>query len=232
LLKNENCQNGVFTIPLWRGRRDTTLVKTAQNSDVGHGYTHRRGGYPRAPTRATRLLRPNGLTRPEYQLTQPTWLTCMMMTSAWCNYGVIMHCGMPCQRPVSWHVSTMGPTNHVISREPAGLSRVEFELSREPRDRIECRWSYVQPVLKLNLGYSSSQNCFEQILAIWNAIWMILDLFPANWSFWMQWYDLIVEIETESGGGELLREIARWGGIWRTSWWSMEMLKKKSHTFA
>jgi len=25
----------------------------------------------------------------------------------------------------------------------------------------------------------------------------------------MQWYDLIVEIETESGGGELLREIAR-----------------------
>jgi len=25
----------------------------------------------------------------------------------------------------------------------------------------------------------------------------------------MQWYDLIIEIETESGGGELLREIAR-----------------------
>jgi hypothetical protein len=29
----------------------------------------------------------------------------------------------------------------------------------------------------------------------------------------MQWYGLIVEIETKSGGGELLKEIARLGGI-------------------
>jgi len=48
----------------------------------------------------------------------------------------------------------------------------------------------------------------------------------------MQWYGPIVEIETKSGGSELLREIARLGGIWRSSWWSMEMKKKKSHTFA
>jgi hypothetical protein len=40
---------------------------------------------------------------------------------------------------------------------------------------------------------------------------MISNLFPANLII-MQWYDLIVEIETE-GVGELLREISRSGGI-------------------
>ena len=47
----------------------------------------------------------------------------------------------------------------------------------------------------------------------------------------MQWYGPIVEIETQSGGGELLREIAQSEYIWRSLWWSMVMMKKKVHMF-
>jgi len=83
--------------------------------------------------------------------------------------------GMPCQGPVSWLVSTVGPTSHVIA-----TSRAVLELSRELREKILCSRVYVQPDLRLNLGRSSGQNCFDQILAVWNAIWMISDLFPAN----------------------------------------------------
>jgi len=145
--------------------------------------TGRRGGCPRGPTRhtwATRLLRPNGLTRPEYQMIQPMCMTCIMMTSSWRICDVSTPVGMPCQRPVSWHVSIVGPTSHVISREPNWVEQSRVEPSREPRDRIQCSWSYVQPDLRLNLSRSSSQNCFDQILAVWNAIWMISDLFLAN----------------------------------------------------
>jgi len=89
--------------------------------------------------------------------------------------------GMPCHqahhRPVSRHVSKVGPTCHIISRES---SRAVLKPSREPRDRIQCSWSYVQPDLRLNLSRCSGQNCFDQILAVWNAIWTISDLFPAN----------------------------------------------------
>jgi hypothetical protein len=64
----------------------STLVKIASKSNVGHVRTH-----PYVPIRwlPTHLLRPDGLTRPEYQLTQPTWLTRIRMTSA-CTSG------MPC----------------------------------------------------------------------------------------------------------------------------------------
>jgi hypothetical protein len=74
--------------------------------------------------------------------------------------------GMPCQRPVS----TVRPTYHVIIK-PSGA---------EPRERIQCSWSYVQPDLRLNLSRWWGQNCFDQILAFWNVIWTISDLFPAN----------------------------------------------------
>jgi len=66
-------------------------VKTASKSDVGHGRTLRQGVCPRAQTRPTRLLHPDELTRPEYQLTWPMWLTRIRMTSAWHKSDVIMN---------------------------------------------------------------------------------------------------------------------------------------------
>jgi len=93
--------------------------------------------------------------------------------------------GMPCHQPHHRPVSTVGPTCHIISLEPSGVepSWAEpsgAEPSREPRDKILCSRVYVQPDLRLNLGRWSSQNRFDQILAVWSAIWTISDLFPAN----------------------------------------------------
>jgi hypothetical protein len=97
-----------------------------------------------------------------------------------CTVGML--CQQPHHRPVSRHISKVGPTGHIISREPSRVepSRFEAEPSREPRDKILCSRVYVQPDLRLNLGRSSGQNCFDQILAVWNTIWTISDLFPAN----------------------------------------------------
>jgi hypothetical protein len=90
-------------------------------------------------------------------------------------------------------------TSSAASR--AKPSHFGAESRLEPSNRIQCSWSYVQPDLRLNLGHSSGQNCFDQILAIWNAIWMILDLFPANliipdamvWSdHWDLWPKVVV----------------------------------------
>jgi len=41
-------------------------------------------------------------------------------------------------------------------------------------------WSYMQLDLILNLGCSLGQNSFDQIIAIWNVIWMILNLCQSN----------------------------------------------------
>jgi hypothetical protein len=41
------------------------------------------------------------------------------------------------------------------------------EVSRaQPRDKILCSGVYVQPDLRLNLGRTSGQNCFDQIVAV------------------------------------------------------------------
>jgi hypothetical protein len=62
----------------------------------------------------------------------------------------------------------VGPTFHIISRKSSQVepSRCEAEPSREPRDKILCSRVYMQPDLRLNLGRSSGQNCFDQILAV------------------------------------------------------------------
>ena len=104
----------------------STLVKTTQNSDVGHGRTRRQDGCPcvqTRPTRATRLLRPNGLTRLEYQLTRPMQMTQILMTSAWHNCDVNMH---------SWHA--MSATNH-ITRHHSGTHLPHHQ------PRAELSWS-------------------------------------------------------------------------------------------
>jgi len=135
--------------------------------------TLRQGVCLRAQTRPTRLLRPDGLTWPEYQLTRPTWLTRILMTSAWCKCDVSMH---------SRHAMSAATSSAASRAKPSRVepSRCEAEPSRELRDKILCSRVYVQPDLRLNLGRSSGQNCFDQILAVWNAIWTISDLFPAN----------------------------------------------------
>jgi len=190
--------------------------------------TLRKGVCPRAQTRPTRLLRPDGLTRPKYQLTRPTWLTRIWMTSAWHNCDVSMH-SRHVRDDISWckcdvsmhsrHVMSSATSStsqqtrqHSGTHLPRHQPRAELrraELSRavvEPRDRIQCSWSYVQPDLRLNLGRSSGQNCFDQILAVWNAIWTISDLFPANLivpdaMVWSDRWDL----RPKSGGGELTK---------------------------
>jgi hypothetical protein len=149
------------------------LVKTASKSEVGIVLTRQRDGWPRAQTCAThhtRLLHPDGLTRPECQTTRPTCQTRIRMMSSWRKHDTSMHSWHAMStssqqtrhRPVSRHVSKVGPTCHVISREPslAELSRAVLEPSREPRDTILCSGVYVQPDLRLNLGRSSGQNCF------------------------------------------------------------------------
>ena len=94
------------------------------------------------------------------------------MISAWCNGDVIMH-----SQHLQSHVSKVGPASHVTNLEP---SRIEAEPSREPRGRILCSRVYVQSDLRLNLSRWSGQNCFDQILVVWSAIWAIQDMFLAN----------------------------------------------------
>jgi len=65
------------------------------------------------------------------------------------------------------HIGTHLP-HHQPRAEPSRVepSRFEAEPSREPKDKILCSRVYVQPDLRLNLGRSSGQNCFDQILAV------------------------------------------------------------------
>jgi len=85
------------------------LVKTASKSDVENGRKRHHAPVSRLPTR---LLHPDGLTLPEYQMTRPTRQTWIRMASAWRH-----HAQLACH--VSWHVIIVGPTSHVISREPS-----------------------------------------------------------------------------------------------------------------
>ena len=98
--------------------------------------TLRQGVCPRAQTRPTRLLHPDGLTRPEYQLTRPTMNSAMMnntimnsnmqrMTSALCNDDI--------SKPLtSQHTCQHSGTHcHISSRE---LSQAKPHGSRaKPR---------------------------------------------------------------------------------------------------
>jgi hypothetical protein len=126
-------------------------------------------------------------------MTRPTCQTRIWMTSSWRNHDASIHSQQARHRPVSSHIINQSADTsakwdpHATSpaESRAAPSRVEprrvgAEPSREPRDKILCSRVYVQPDLRLNLSRWSGQNCFDQILAIWNAIWTISDLFPAN----------------------------------------------------
>jgi hypothetical protein len=90
------------------------LVKTAQNSDVGHARTRQHAPERRLPTRTNAphashaSSSPEWQTRPEYQMTRPTRLTRIRMTSAWHNCDVSMH---------SWHA--MSATSQ-LTRQHSG----------------------------------------------------------------------------------------------------------------
>ena len=143
--------------------------------------TQRRGGSPRAqtrPTRATRLLHPDGLTRPEYQLTRPMWLTMILMTSTWCNCDVSMHSRHVRMTSAWCNCDIIMYSRHVMSA-PSQMPR--------PHSGATCQVICRKPSRAGSRGIGSSvanrssdHNCFDQILSIWNVIWMISDLFPAN----------------------------------------------------
>jgi hypothetical protein len=124
------------------------LVKTASKSDVGHGRTLHHSParrLPSAQTRTTRLHHPDGLPDPNARWPDPydwpgyRWRQHDVAVTSSCIVG------MPCQRPVSCHVSTMRPTCHVISREPSRVEPSHFwaEPSREPREKILCSRVYM-----------------------------------------------------------------------------------------
>jgi hypothetical protein len=121
----------------------STLVKTTQKSDIEHDRTCLRGVYPRAQMHPTRLLCQDGLTQPEYQTTRPMCMTWMRMTSAWRNCYVS---DQSADMSAQW-------VPHATS---SASSRAGFE----PRDRIQCGWSYVQEDVRLNMGRWLGQNCF------------------------------------------------------------------------
>jgi hypothetical protein len=118
----------------------------------------KRWTWPHAPTYAscdaTHLLRPDGLTQPEYQTTWPTWLTQMKMTLAWCNCDISMH---------SWHA--MSATSQ-LTRQHSGT-----HLPRhQPRDEL-C-WA------ELNLSQAASQGIGSSVAnprcnRIWDLIWVV-----------------------------------------------------------
>jgi hypothetical protein len=166
------------------------LVKTTSKSDVGNGRTRRHAPAGWLATRTDARHASHASSSPGWaDPTRPTCQTRIRMTSSWCKHDASMH---------SWHAMSASShltrqhsgthlPRHQTRAEPrrAELSWAELcwsqaEPSREPRDKILCSGVYVQPDLRLNLGRSSGQNCFDQNVAAWNAIWTISDLFPAN----------------------------------------------------
>jgi hypothetical protein len=142
----------------WKPRQNRTSEQSSRT------VTCRRGDCPRAQTRATchtRLLHPDELTQPEYQMTRPTCQSWMSMTSSW-------PVGMPCQRPVTWHVNTVGPTCHVISLEPSWaepfVSRAKPRAYREDSVQRSLRATRSEiesgPLIRPELFWSNL-NCLK-----------------------------------------------------------------------
>jgi len=146
------------------------LVKTASKSDVGHGRTLHHSPARRLPTRATRLLRLDGLTRPEYQLTRPTWLTRILMTSA-CTVGMPGITSAWCKCDVSMH------SRHVMSAATSSTSQQTRQQSgthlphHHPRadpSRAELSRAVLKPSREIRFCAAESM-CNR----IWDWIWAV-----------------------------------------------------------
>jgi len=161
------------------------LLKTASKSDVGNLRTRHHAPARRLPTRtdarhASHASSSPGWADPTRIPDDPTHVPDpdkddIIMTPV---YTVSTQLA---DASASSHQPRQQCGTHMPRHQPrAEPSRIGAEPSREPRDKILCSRVYVQPDLRLNLSRWLGQNCFDQILAVWNAIWTISDLFPAN----------------------------------------------------
>ena len=133
LLKNKSCQNCVLTIPLCRGGRDEA---TGENGvKIGRRKTAARAGEETAQSAC------------HVSASQQTRQRKSADTSATVNRHII---DQSADTSAKWDP----PATSLVA------SRAELEPSREPRDRIQCSWFYMQPDLRLNLSRWSGQNCF------------------------------------------------------------------------
>jgi hypothetical protein len=100
------------------------LLKTTSKSDVGIVITRRHVPARLLATRHTRLLRPDGLTRPEYQTARPTCQTRIRMTLSWRKHGASMH---------SWHTmsaSSQLTRKHCGTHLPRHQPRAELSWAK------------------------------------------------------------------------------------------------------
>ena len=196
LLKNEICQNYVLTIPVCRGGRDEATVEN--RVEIG------RRKCPHAPTRllttctdarhASHTSSSPGWADPTRIPVDPTHVPNpdkddVIMTQVYTVSTQSADMSSFSQQAMSLysHQARHHSGSHWPLHQPRAaprqveLSRAKWaELSRELRDKILCSGVYVQLDLRLNPGRSSGQNSFDQILTVWNGIWTISDLFPAN----------------------------------------------------
>jgi hypothetical protein len=135
--------------------------------------TLRQGVCPRAqtrPTRALRLLRLDGLTRPEYQLTWPTWLTRILMTSA-CTVGMPGMTSAWCKCDVSMH------SRHVMSAATSSTSQQTRQQSGthlpHHHPRADLSWAELsRAVLKPSreIRFCAAESMCNRI---WDWIWAV-----------------------------------------------------------
>jgi len=200
LLKTKSCQNCVLTIPLCRGGRDEATVENRVEigrrtpphapSRAGEETAHPHRRAPRV-TRVffTRMGWPDPNTSWPDPRSRPGWvwrhpdiiMTLVYIVSTQSSYMSVssQHAMSSSRHQTRRHCGTHLP-RHQTWAELSWAEPSWAEPSHELREKILCSGVYVQPDLRLNLGRSSGQNCFDQILAVWNAIWTISDLFPAN----------------------------------------------------
>ena len=151
--KNESCQNDVLTIPLCRGGWDE---HTGENDKKFRRRTWLHASARCQPTRATRLLCPDGLTRPEYQTTRPMWLTRIRMMSSWRQ-----HAQLACH--VSDQSAYMSTTNQ-LTRQHSGTHLP----CHQPRAEL----SWAEPSRAASRGIGSSvtdPRCNRS----WDWIWAV-----------------------------------------------------------
>ena len=145
--------------------------------------TLRQGVCPRAPrVFFTRMSWPDPNTSWPDPCEQQTWIVTTSWTAAM-NRSMQMMASPWCNDDIRIELTSQLPRHHIgthLTRHQPRAKPSWAEPSREPRDRILCSRVYVQPDLRLNLSRWSGQNCFDQILAVWSAIWTIQDMFPAN----------------------------------------------------
>jgi hypothetical protein len=156
--------------------------------------TLRQGVCPRAQTRPTRLLHPDELTRPEYQLTRPTWLARIRwrqhdakvtsawtvdmpgMTLAWCNCDIIMYSSMTMMTSAWCNGDVNMYSRHAMSSVTSSTSQQTRQQSGthlpHHQPRAEPRRAELEPSRAASRGTGSSvadPTCNR----VWDWIWAV-----------------------------------------------------------